>query len=70
MKILSWDCRGLGNFQTVNVIRSWCWRDRLNIVYVMEIIISDVDLLRVRNKCGYAGGLCISSLGLFSGFGF
>ena len=69
MNILSWNCQGLGHPRTVNSLRMWCWRDRPNIVFVMETMLHSNDLVKVRNKCGFSDGLCLSSRGNSGGIG-
>ena len=63
MKLLSWNCQELGNPSTVNALRHLCWRDRPNVVFVMETMIDRRELEKVRNKYGFIEGLCISSTG-------
>ncbi|XP_074306558.1 uncharacterized protein LOC141641810 [Silene latifolia] len=69
MKILSWNCQGLGNPLTVNTLRDWCWRECPNIVFVMETMISANNLEKIKNKCGFTSGICISSNGRSGGLG-
>ncbi|XP_021744637.1 uncharacterized protein LOC110710620 [Chenopodium quinoa] len=61
MKTLCWNCNGLGNPLTVKALRDWCWRDRPNAVFVMETKIDAQRLELIRNSCGFATGLCLSS---------
>ncbi|XP_021836344.2 uncharacterized protein [Spinacia oleracea] len=70
MKILSWNCQGLGNSWTVNALRDWCWRERPNIVFLMETMIDAGRLERIRNICGFVKGVCLSSDGRSGGMGF
>ncbi|KAK9688730.1 hypothetical protein RND81_09G007000 [Saponaria officinalis] len=70
MKIFSWNCQGLGNPLTVGTLRDWCWRERPNIVFVMETMIKNKELERIRNTCGFTSGLCVSSRGRSGGLGF
>ena len=63
MKILCWNCHGIGNPWTVKALQDQCWRDKSNIVFVMESMIDDKRLNKVKNKCGYVDGVCISSIG-------
>ncbi|XP_021859944.2 uncharacterized protein [Spinacia oleracea] len=70
MKILSWNCHGLGNPSTVSALRDWCWRERPNIVFLMETMIDARRLERIRNMCGFVNGVCLSSVGLSGGMGF
>lgn len=52
MKILSWNCRGMGNRQTVRVLSDWCWRYRPNIVFFSEIMLIVYVLGILRKKTG------------------
>ena len=70
MKILSWNCQGLGNPWTVNALREWCWRERPNIVFLMETMIDVGKLERIQNICGFVNGVCLSSNGRAGGMGF
>ncbi|XP_056698562.1 uncharacterized protein [Spinacia oleracea] len=63
MKILSWNCRGIGNPWTVNALRDRCWREMPEIVFLMETKIDARQLERVRSKCGFVNGICLSSNG-------
>ena len=70
MKILSWNCQGLGNPCTVNALRDWCGREKPNIVFLMETMIEASKLERIRNICGFVQGVCLSSNGRAGGIGF
>lgn len=70
MKILSWNCQGLGNLWIVKTLRDWCWREKPNIVFVMETMIDSGKLEKIRNSCGFREGVCISSEGNSGGLGF
>lgn len=63
MKIQSWNCLGLGNPRTVNTLRQWCWRDRPDVVFLMETKIDASRVEKIRNKCGFVAGICLSSVG-------
>ena len=70
MKIYSWNCQGLGNPRTVKTLQNWVWRERPNIVFLMETMIDSKKLQVVKEKCGFSEGLCLSSRGLSGGLGF
>lgn len=70
MKIMSWKCQGMGNPRTVHTLQTWCWRERPNIVFLMEIIIDAKKLTMVHDKCGLSDGVCFDSKGLSRGIGF
>ena len=54
MKILSWNCQGLGNPLTVSSLCSLCWREQLDIVFVMETMIDKQRLNHICTKCGFS----------------
>ncbi|KAL2922938.1 Retrotransposon Gag-like protein 3 [Bienertia sinuspersici] len=60
---------GLANRDTISSLQELCWRDRPNIVFVMETMIEDKKLERVRRKCRYENGVCLSSNGNSGGLG-
>lgn len=67
MKILSWNCQGLGNPWTVSALRDWCWREMPYIVFLTDTMIDAQKLEGVRNGCGFANGVCFSSNGMYGG---
>ncbi|XP_021773354.1 uncharacterized protein LOC110737301 [Chenopodium quinoa] len=69
MKILSWNCHGIGNPWTDRALQDRCWRDRPNVVFVMESMIDEKRLNKIKNKCGYIDGVCLSSVGKSGGLG-
>ena len=69
MKLLSWNCQGLANPLIVKALKNWCWRDRPNVVFVMETMISKERLDIVRVSCGFDAGFCLSNTGNLGGFG-
>lgn len=50
------ELRGLGHPWTVNSLRTWCWKDMSNIVFVMGTMIHAQDLTKVQNKCSISYG--------------
>ncbi|XP_074313544.1 uncharacterized protein LOC141648723 [Silene latifolia] len=69
MKILSWNYQGLGNPLTVSTLRDWCWRENPNIIFVMETMISAHNFEKLKTKCGFSSGICLSSNGRSGGLG-
>lgn len=61
MKILSWNCQGLGNPWTIRHLCHLVWGDRPSIIFLMETMICKQELMKVRNICGYANGVDIDS---------
>lgn len=70
MKILSWNCWGLGNFIIVNVFWFKCWRESFSIIFMMEIMIFVDDLFKVYKKCGFWEGIGLSIVGFLGRLGF
>ena len=69
MKILSWNCQGLNNALTVKALQSWCWRERPNVVFVIESMMEKNKLEKIRSKCGFHDGICVDSECHFGGLG-
>ncbi|XP_021743477.1 uncharacterized protein LOC110709569 [Chenopodium quinoa] len=69
MKILSWNCRGIGNPRTVSSLRDWCWREMPNLVFIMETKIDERRLDGIKRNCGFTEGIAVSSVGLAGGLG-
>ncbi|XP_057251804.1 uncharacterized protein LOC125498516 [Beta vulgaris subsp. vulgaris] len=61
MKLLSWNCNGLGNPLSVKALQDWCWRDRSEMVFVMETKMDSQRLELIRNRCSFTSGVCFSS---------
>ncbi|KAL2932198.1 putative lipase C14C8.15 [Bienertia sinuspersici] len=69
MKILSWNFRGIGHDRMVSALQDWCWRERPNLVFLMETMI-DMDALEItKKKCGFSKGVCPASEGRSSVMG-
>lgn len=54
---LSWD----HNPETVQALRTWCWRQRPDFVFIMKSMLDSSKLELVRNKCGFQNGVCVSN---------
>ena len=69
MKIICWNCRGLGNPQTIRVpkdlIKSIC----LDVVILLETRLHNGDFEWVRRKTSFDNGLGIDSNGRSGGPG-
>lgn len=59
----------LSNPWTVNALRDWRWRERLNIIFLMERMIDASNLERICNICGFVDGVCLRSSGNSGGIG-
>ena len=70
MKALTWNYRGLGNPLTVDTLQDWCWRECPNIVFLMEAMLADYDLMKICNRRGFNNGVRLSNKGCSGGMGF
>ena len=50
MKILSWNCRGMNNPETLQALYTWCCRERPDFVFIIESMIDSCRLEGIRNK--------------------
>ncbi|GMI80507.1 hypothetical protein HRI_001720000 [Hibiscus trionum] len=67
MKTLSWNVRDLGKIQTVRRLRNKLREIRPDVVFFMEIKLSDVRMARVRRQLGFSQGFDVSSNGSCGG---
>ena len=67
MSLLSWNCRGLGNPQTVNALKKVIRLEDPGVVFLLETK-SDVDwVIFVRDQCGFSESFIVPSDGLRGG---
>ena len=67
MSLLSWNCRGLGNPQTVNTLKKVIRLEDPNLVFLMETK-SDKEWVKiVRDQCGFKDSYVVPSDGLKGG---
>ena len=67
MSLLSWNCRGLGNPQTVNTLKKVIRLEDLNLVFLMKTK-SDEEWVKIaRNQCGFKDSHVVPSDGLKGG---
>lgn len=69
MKILSWNYQGLGNPLIVRALRDWVRREKPELVFVMETMVSGEHMERVRKSCGFSNGINVSNIGNSGGLG-
>ncbi|XP_021713566.1 uncharacterized protein LOC110681747 [Chenopodium quinoa] len=70
MKILSWNVYGIGNPWTERTLRDVCWRERPNKVFLMETKVDSSVTERIKRRCGFENGICLSSVGRSGGMCF
>ena len=67
MIALGWNCRGLGNPQTVRVLRELVQRWKSNIVFLLETKMKKYQMEKVKFKIGLMNGLIVPSVGMSRG---
>lgn len=67
MRAISWNCRGIGNPQSVwalhDMVRSW----KPKFVFLMEPKSKIKRMEKIKNRIGFANGLIVSSRGRSGG---
>jgi exonuclease III len=67
MKILSWNCRGLGNPRTVRDLCRLVKEKRPTMVFLMETILKKKKMERIRCKMGFDNMLVVDCIGKSGG---
>ena len=67
MSLLSWNCRGLGNPQTVNALKKVIRIEKPNFVFLMETKSDEEWVMVVRDRCEYKNSFVVPSNGLSGG---
>ena len=67
MSLLSWNCRGLGNPQTVNTLKKVIRLEDPNLVFLMETKSYEERVKIVCNQCGLKDSFVVPSDGLKGG---
>ncbi|KAL4638715.1 hypothetical protein ACB092_03G166100 [Castanea dentata] len=67
MNAISWNCRGIGNPQTVRALRNLAQQWNPNIVFLMETKTRVKIMERVKERIGLANGLIVPSEGKSGG---
>ena len=67
LRIISWNCRGLGNPRSVRALHDLvrCWNPK--IVFLMETKSKKNRMERIKNRIGFANGLIVPSVGRSGG---
>ena len=63
MMTLGWNCRGLGNFRSVRVLRELMQRWKPKIVFLMETKMKKYRMEKEKFKIGLLNGLIVPSVG-------
>jgi len=67
MSLLSWNCRGLGNFQTVNALKKVIRIEDSIIVFLIETKSNEDWMKMVRDQCGFKQNFVVPNIGLSGG---
>ncbi|XP_019190306.1 PREDICTED: uncharacterized protein LOC109184723 [Ipomoea nil] len=67
MSYLAWNCRGLGNLETVQVLVDLIHSKRPNVIFLMETFSNNFKMQTIKNKVGYTGLFTVDSLGRSGG---
>jgi hypothetical protein len=67
MSCLSWNCRGLGNPQTVRVLHQLVKERKPSLVFLMETLCSQKKMESVRCRLGYEGLFVVDPIGRSGG---
>ncbi|KAK4279407.1 hypothetical protein QN277_011193 [Acacia crassicarpa] len=67
MKLLSWNCQGLGRALTVKNLKNMVKKDRPSLIFLMETKINLERIKRLRLKCGFNHDLYVEPRGLSGG---
>ena len=67
MNLLSWNCRGLGNPQTVNALKKVVKNEEPKIVFLMETKSNKDWMIMVCDKCEFKHGVFVDSNGMSGG---
>ncbi len=63
MRILSWNCWGVGRTPTVRALKALIRSEGPDIVFVVETKSSSPKLEKVKSSMGFAGLFCVDAVG-------
>jgi exonuclease III len=63
MSIISWNCRGLGNLQTVRDLYQLVKEKRPNFLFLLETKRTKIKIEVIRSQLGYAGMFVVDPVG-------
>lgn len=67
MKLLSWNCQGLGNPLTVKSLKALVAKERPDIIFLMETKNQEVAVQWVRMQLRYPNSVLMNPIGLAGG---
>ena len=63
MNLLSWNCRGLSNLQTVNALSEVVRKEEPKIIFLVETKLNRDWMDMVKDKCNFKNGLYVDNIG-------
>ncbi|KAK2376763.1 hypothetical protein QL285_077521 [Trifolium repens] len=63
MKIISWNCRGLGNPSAVRALLRLIRIENPQVVFLMETRLKEDEMERIKFKCGFNSGISVACTG-------
>lgn len=70
MTTLSWNCRGLGNQETIRELHELVTSKRPNFIFLIETKIKKERVFKIRKELGFAGGFAVDPIGIGGGLLF
>lgn len=67
MKLISWNCQGLGNPLTIQALRALVAREQPDILFLMETKNGEQVLRKLQKQLTYTNGLLEQPLGIAGG---
>ncbi|XP_043814104.1 uncharacterized protein LOC122724008 [Manihot esculenta] len=67
MTTLSWNCRGLGNQETIRELHELVTSKRPNFIFLIETKIKKERVFKIRKELGFAGGFAVDPIGIGGG---
>lgn len=67
MKIISWNCQGLGNLQTIRELCRLAKQKKPIMVFLMETKLQKVKMESIRCKLGFENMFVVDSIGKSGG---
>jgi len=67
MKIISWNCQGLGNPLTVQALRALVVHEKPEVVFLMETKNQDIVIQQIQRRLKFPRSFMVSPRGLAGG---
>ncbi|CAJ2638124.1 unnamed protein product [Trifolium pratense] len=63
MKIISWNCRGLGNPSAVRALLRLIRNENPQVVFLMETRLKEDEMEKIKRRCGFSFGISVDCMG-------